>query len=113
MGAAQVVQAFKLVVDGDQLASDVIGVLKPIEVEQHGFDLGLAVNQQTALTGSGFVAHREVRRINVTLPSKGGWPGAVVKFDAVLGPLRTVAGESPSPFPVTARLLGSPARESS
>ena len=94
MGAAQVVQTFQLVVDGDQLATDVIGVLKPSEVEQHGLDLGLAVNQQTALAGSGFVAHREVRRINVTLPSKGGWPGAVVKFDAVLGPLGTVRGES-------------------
>ena len=49
MGAAQVMEAFELVVDSHQLTPDMVGVLKPIEVQQHGLNLGLAVNQQTAL----------------------------------------------------------------
>jgi hypothetical protein len=57
MGAPQVMEAFELVVDSHQLAPDVVGVLKPIQVQKHSLNLGLAVNQQTALAGSGFIAH--------------------------------------------------------
>jgi hypothetical protein len=45
MGAAEVVETFQLVVDRHKLATNVVGVFEAIQVEQDGFDLGLAVNQ--------------------------------------------------------------------
>jgi hypothetical protein len=76
-----------LVVDSDELAANMVSVLETIQVEQYGLDLGLAVNQQATLAGSGFVAHRDVLKTDNTLPSNGKRPPSVVKMDALLGQL--------------------------
>jgi hypothetical protein len=55
------VEAFQLVVDRQQLRADVIGVLKLGQVGEDRLDLVLAVNQQPAFTGTGFVTHGDSR----------------------------------------------------
>jgi hypothetical protein len=53
----QLMQAFELVVNRHQLITDVAAVVNPREGQQHGLDLSLAVDQYTALCGSGLVGH--------------------------------------------------------
>jgi hypothetical protein len=52
-----VVELLKLLVDLKQLLTDRLARLDAREGHQHGFHLNLAVDQDAALAGAGFVGH--------------------------------------------------------
>lgn len=56
----QLVEAFQLVVNGNQLVADVGCIFNPGKIIQHRFDLSLAGDQDAALRRSWFVGHRDL-----------------------------------------------------
>ena len=53
----QLVQTLQLIVNVHQLLADMATVVDPRQAQQHGFNLGLAIDQHTALAGAGLVSH--------------------------------------------------------